>query len=138
MVRGKAAELPHVAAIGIDLIGVVEIVGHLEPEWLAGIGHVDAQAIPGIAVRGWDSRARSSRARSPACRMPDRRSPPWARDPWPPSLRRRSRAAPRRGAPFCQGESPGANFHGPGSVAAELPRVMVSAEAAAELGVECG
>src|ERR1700751_1380876 len=42
------------------------------------------------------------------------------------------------GVPFCKGESPGANFHGPGSVAAESPRVMVSPEAAAGLGVERG
>ncbi len=42
VVRGKAAELSHIVAIGINLIGVVEIDGHLEPERLAGVGHVDA------------------------------------------------------------------------------------------------
>ncbi|MFL6426597.1 MAG: hypothetical protein ACJ71S_00020 [Acidobacteriaceae bacterium] len=39
------------------------------------------------------------------------------------------------GAPFCHGESPGANFHGPGKVTAELPSMMVSAVSA---GFETG
>ncbi len=51
VVREKAAELAHIAAIGINLIGIIEIDGHLEPERLAGVGHVDAQAIPGIAIK---------------------------------------------------------------------------------------
>src|SRR6185437_7410971 len=42
------------------------------------------------------------------------------------------------GEPFCHGESPGANFHGPGKVAAVLPSVIVSAGAPEEEETDCG
>jgi hypothetical protein len=47
---GEGAKLAEEAAVGVDLVGIVEVVGHLEPEGLGGVFYVHAEAIPGVAA----------------------------------------------------------------------------------------
>ena len=124
MVRGEAAQLPDVMPVGVDLVGIIHIERHLERQRLAAIRYAQAQPVPGIAAQLGIAAHRPTghKTRLPLIRSTD------------PVLGVRSIVAQcasskpgcaHAGEPFTHGESPGANFHGPGSVTAELPSVMV-------------
>ena len=50
---GEVAEVSDQTPVGVKLVGVVEAVGHLEPEGLGGVLDAQAEAIPRVAAEVW-------------------------------------------------------------------------------------